>query len=373
MKTTKKTIVHLINDIIIGGGAEKMVYNIAKYANLEKFDIIVISLLPDEGYKEQMEKNGIKVYNLNIKKNPFHSMKKIVSILKQTDTLFCWMYYANLIGYFCGKKAKVSKINFGIRQSNINKDVMKWKTRLINRICAKLSNSKYITNIIYNGEKAKDVHERIGYNKEKSKIIINGCEISIFKYNKDSRKKMLQENNNLKDDCIWIMSATRYNKMKDIPNFLNSMKIVKEKHSSIQIFMCGNGFTQDNQELMNLINKNRFKLNQDVFLLGLVNNLPDIFSACDLYVLHSAGEAFPNTLIEAMSCEIECVSTDAGDVSKIYPNKNNIVPIQNTELLSKKICEVLEGDVKKRHPEYREVIKKKYSIENVVKLYESYY
>lgn len=369
----KKKIVHLINDIAIGGGAQKMLYNITKYADLNKFEISVISLLPLDDYKEGLEKNGMKVIVMNIKKHPFKTIRNIINILKQTDTLFCWMYASNLVGYFCGKLAKVKKINMGIRQSNVGKDVLKPTTRLINRIGALASHSKYITNVIYNGEKAKIVHEALGYDKSKSSIIINGCETDKFKYNPKARKQILAENKNLRDDAIWIISATRYNKIKDVPNFVNAIERVKKQIDNIQIFMCGNGFTKENKELVQLIQKNNLLIDKDIFLRGLVNNLPDMFSACDLYVLHSAGEAFPNTLLEAMSCEIECIATDAGDTRKIHPNKNNIVPIRNAQKLSEKIIEVLLQGRPKKRKDYREHVIKEYSIINVVKEYEKYY
>jgi len=97
MEKGKKRIVHLINDIAIGGGAQKMLYNITKYANLEEYDISVISLLPLDSYKKQMEDNHINVYVYNIKKHPINTIKNIVTILKSTDTLFCWMYASNWI------------------------------------------------------------------------------------------------------------------------------------------------------------------------------------------------------------------------------------------------------------------------------------
>lgn len=369
----RKKIVHLINDIAKGGGAQNMLYNITKYADLNKYDISVISLLPLDSYKKQMEENNIKVYILNIKKHPINTIREIIKILKNANTLFCWMYAANFIGYICGKIAKVEKINIGIRQSNIGKDVFKTSTRILNKIGAIISRSKYISNVIYNGEKAKIVHENIGYDKEKSKVIINGCETEKFRYIENAREELLKENLKLRNDSTWIISATRYNKIKDVPNFVNAIGKVKKVYKNIQIFMCGNGFNKSNNELLDLLNKNNLKIDEDIFLMGLVDNLPKMFSACDLYVLHSAGEAFPNTLLEAMSCEIECIATNAGDSEKIHPNKDNIVQIRDSEKLFKKICEVLQKNEKNRHPEYRKIIQEKYSIENVVKIYENYY
>lgn len=369
----KKEIVHLINDIAIGGGAQKMLYNILKYADLDKFNISVISLLPLDSYKKELEENGITVYILNIKKHPIYTLKTIISILKKADTLFCWMYASNLVGYICGRIVKVKKINFGIRHSDIDKSMMKFSARIVNKLGAILSHSKYITNVIYNGEKAKQVHEEIGYDSKKSEVIINGCDTEKFNYNPFARQQLLKQNSNLKDDFIWIVSATRYHKIKDIPNFIRAIAIIKKNLNQVQVFMCGNGLTEENKELVQLIKENGLILNRDIFLLGLINNLPDIFSACDLYVLHSAAEAFPNTLLEAMACKVECVATNAGDVEKIHPNKNNVVPIGDTDKLSQKILEIIKQKRPIKRADYREVVIKQYSIKNVVKNYELYY
>ena len=177
----------------------------------------------------------------------------------------------------------------------------------------------------------------------------------------------------LKDDAIWIISATRYNKIKDIPNFLNTMGNIKKKYKNIQIFMCGNGLTEENTELLQLVMEQELELDKDIFLMGLVHNLPQMFSACDLYVLHSIAEAFPNTLLEAMSCEIECVCTNAGDVSKIFPDKTHVVPVQDTEKLTGVIDNLLKKGKPQKHPEYRKLVEEKYAISNIVKEYEFYY
>ena len=371
-KGNKKKIVHLINDIAIGGGAQKMLYNITKYADLNKFEISVISLLPLDDYKEELEKNGMKVIVMNVKKHPFKTIRDIIKILKQTDTLFCWMYASNLVGYICGRLSKVPIINFGIRHSDVGKDMMKFSGRIVNKLGAWCSHSKYVTNVIYNGEKARKVHEQLGYDTKKSKVIINGCDTEKFKYDKEARKRILKKNNHLRNDAIWIISATRYHKTKNVPVFLKAIQLVKKQIGNIQVFMCGKGLDEENRELVEVVAKNELVLNQDVFLRGLVNNLPELFSACDLYVLHSAAEAFPNTLLEAMSCEIECIATEAGDVRKIHPNEDNIVPIGDAEILADKIIQKIQEKLQ-RKPDYRELVLKKYSIINVVKEYEKYY
>ena len=305
-----------------------------------------------------------------MKKKPLKSLKLIINTLKNKDTLSCWMYSSNFVGYICGKIAKVRKINFGIRHSSINKKIDKRLTICLNKIGARMSYK--VDNVIYNGILAKENHEKIGYDKTKSIVIENGCDIEFYQYNKKAKEILEKQILGLNKNYIWIISACRYNKIKDIPTFLKAIKMVKKQYSNIQVIMCGIGIEESNVKLVQEINRENLVVGQDIFLEGLVKNLPDYFSACDIYVLHSASEAFPNTLIEAMSCEIECITTKVGDVDNIFPNKEHVIEPQNFEELANKLLDIVKEKAVKRRKDYRELVIQKYSIQNVIKEYENY-
>jgi len=101
-----------------------------------------------------------------------------------------------------------------------------------------------------------------------------------------------------------------------------------------------------------------------------------MMAGCDLYVLHSAGEAFPNTLIQAMSCGCVCVATDVGDVRRILDDDELIVPAQNSEELSSVIERALEFNDEKKNGisnRNRDIVVRNYSIQEAVKKYEELY
>ena len=132
---------------------------------------------------------------------------------------------------------------------------------------------------------------------------------------------------------------------------------------------------ESNAELVSMIKDNGLVIGEDIFLLGRRNDLPDLFSASEIYVLHSAGEAFPNTLIQAMSCECLCVATNVGDVSNII-SKDVIVPPQNSDEMVDKIDFVLrlpDNEKAKIRKQNSENVQEKFNIRNIVLTYESFF
>jgi len=90
--------------------------------------------------------------------------------------------------------------------------------------------------------------------------------------------------------------------------------------------------------------------------------------------LHSVGESFPNTLIQAMACETLVLSTDVGDAGRILDSEEWIIPPQQPEKMAKKAMELLRLKVEekeriRKHNRYR--ILQHYDIHEIVKLYES--
>ena len=53
-------------------------------------------------------------------------------------------------------------------------------------------------------------------------------------------------------------------------------------------------------------------------LLGRQEDIPALLSCADVYISSSLGESFPNSIGEAMACELPCVVTDVGIQSLLW-------------------------------------------------------
>ncbi len=329
-------VVHLISGLG-KGGAETALYNLIRHKQADgELEYKVISLGGMSYYEEYIRRLGCELVVLSMKKHPISSFYSLVKEIKGCDLLCCWMYISNLIGYLAAKLSGIKKVVWFIRHADLDIENNKLKTLLFNRICARRSKSRIVKMVVYNGFLSRSIHENCGYDKSKSYIVNNGCDTQKYRYIPVARQKIIKELN-LSEKNYIMLSCSRYDAIKDIPTFLKSVAEVKKYNGDTMGIMCGTDITQDNKELVGEIESAGLKIGKDIFLLGLRNDLPELFSASDVYVLHSVSEAFPNTLIQAMSCRIMCVTTDVGDVRRIIDGEY-IVPIGDYKAVAEKVC-----------------------------------
>ena len=364
-------VVHLINGLG-KGGAETMLYNILKYRSDDAPEYTVISLGLSHYYEDFIEKLGFNLVVLDIRRNPIKSIMHIRAVLEKTDVLCCWMYISNLIGYLVGKKI-VYKIIWCIRHSDLSKKLNSKKTIIINRICAHLSSGVDV--IAYNGNNAEAIHKKSGYTPKRETVVDNG--IDLTKYHKClSISSVLRKELGIGEDYKIILSVTKNHPIKDIPTFLKAFSIIKRIRNDVKAVMCGNGVTGDDHIIRRLCLEYNISIGVDIFFLGFRDDVEILMNGADVFVLHSAGEAFPNTLIQAMACGLPIVTTNVGDAKTIVGNLEFVVDPGDYVDMSKKINELLDMDYKEINDMTRIArtrVEEKYDIRRIVAMYEELY
>lgn len=91
-------------------------------------------------------------------------------------------------------------------------------------------------------------------------------------------------------------------------------------------------------------------MEERIFLPGAVTDVPDRIERAYAFVLTSFTEGMPNTLLEAMSLGLACISTDCpcgGPKDLIADGKNGfLVPVDDDRALSERLSELLSDPEK---------------------------
>jgi glycosyltransferase involved in cell wall biosynthesis len=125
-----------------------------------------------------------------------------------------------------------------------------------------------------------------------------------------------------------------------------------------------------------LADAQRRGLTGKVIFLGSRQDVPRLLRACDAFVLSSAWEGMPNTVMEAMASGVPVVSTNAGGVQELLDQGvcGYIVPVRDPAALAERMIHLMGMDGEQRHlmgAKGRERIAEHFDNERVVDRWEA--
>ncbi len=165
-------------------------------------------------------------------------------------------------------------------------------------------------------------------------VIQNGYDLTRWQRNLQARARLRQEWQ-LAPDTRVIGFVARWNPLKDHRTLIQALARCKANGLDLRCVLIGKGLDADNAELMQLLRE--ADVVDQVILLGMRDDVPDIMSALDVHVLSSLAEGFPNVVAEAMACGVPGVVTDVGDAAVIVGDTGWVVPPQEPAMLAEGI------------------------------------
>ena len=208
---------------------------------------------------------------------------------------------------------------------------------------------------------------------KKFRIIPNGFDVQYFHRNSERRMQLRAELGFRDSDKI-IAHIGRFDPQKNHIGLLQTFSTLAEEFPNVHLLCCGSDIEFSNPVLLQQIEK--MSNGGQVHLLGQREDIPDLLSACDLFVLPSHGESFPNVIGEAMACEIPCLVTDVGDCAEIVSDTGWVVPANDPSALVSQLRQVLALPVEeyqRRGRLARQRVIEKYELKNVVRQYQELY
>ena len=114
----------------------------------------------------------------------------------------------------------------------------------------------------------------------------------------------------------------------------------------------------------------KLKLENNVFLLGYMDDAQETLKAFDMFTLTSLKEGLPYVLLEAGLASLPVVATDVGGIPEIIENRKSgrLVQAKNSKAIENAVSDLI--DFKKDSVEYGQVLKTKverdFTIEQMV-------
>jgi glycosyltransferase involved in cell wall biosynthesis len=375
-----KKIVILINSLD-GGGAERVVSTLLNNF-VEKYECHLILMEKKISYEldsriniisldEKLNQSGIvKLARLPIISNKLNRVIKKHNFSQITSFLYRANYVNVLTKYLSKHKCIISE---RIAPSSMYED---------NSLSSKIS--KFLIKNLYN--KADKI---ISVSKAIQNDLIGNFGINIKQkviYNPYDIEKIEQLS---KEDIAYVIDRKKsiitvgsLGHRKNHSFLINAFSKIDDKE--YKLYILGKGEEESN--LKNLVNG--LELNERVVFLGFDNNPYKYLSKCEVFILASNSEGFPNVLVEAMVCGCSVISTDclsgpreilapSSDITIQLSNEIKLAeygiltPIKNIEKMKEAMNLIIDDESLRKN--YQDKAKQRandFRIEEIIKQYE---
>ncbi|MBE2914290.1 glycosyltransferase [Anoxybacillus flavithermus] len=322
-----------------GGGAERVMVNLAKVFAKNNFQVDMVLAQAEGPYLSQIS-SDIRIVNLNASRVAL-SLFPLAKYLRKNKpfALISALNHANIIAILAAK-ASLSKTRiFVTEHSTLSRSLLhpaNFRTKLMPFFMKFFYPLADHVIAVSNGV-ADDLSKTLNIPRSKIKVI----------YNPIITDDLFQKANE-EVDHPWfknkqypvVLAVGRLTEAKDYPTLIKAFYHVRQQKEA-KLVILGDG--EKRSELLELIKD--MGLEQDVDIIGFVQNPYAYMKRCSVFVLSSKWEGLPTVLVEALACGANVISTDCpSGPREILENGKygRLVRVGDEKGLAKEILKKLE-------------------------------
>lgn len=285
------------------GGADQQLLSAGREMRARGHEVLIVSLTALGPMGLEARSAGIPTESLEMRRgfpDP-RGLMRLVRLVRawRPDVLHSHMIHANLMAralrLLVPVPAMVSTIH------NIYEGGPLWMAayRLTNGLVDHMT-------IISEAAANRFVSERI-VPRELLSFVPNGVDTARFRNVPAGVRQSLRRSMQLEREFVWL-AVGRFEVAKDYPNMLRAFAKVREQHPETVLLLAGRGSLQEETEAL----ARALGLGSGVRFLGVRQDVAELMSAADGYVMSSAWEGMPIVLLEAAAAGLPIVTTLVG-------------------------------------------------------------
>ncbi|MBN1694073.1 glycosyltransferase family 4 protein [candidate division WOR-3 bacterium] len=195
---------------------------------------------------------------------------------------------------------------------------------------------------------------------------------------KKERKVNLRKELNISENDIVLGSVGNISWVKGYENLIISMGALKKKHKNLKLLIIGKilstqaGYYKQLKRLASSMG-----LEQDIYFLGQRDDIPQLLSLTDIFILPSLTEGTPLSILEAMSMKLPVIASRVGGVPEVVSDGKTglLVNPGNPDEITDAVLKLLKNPKirKEMGAKARKIAKKKFALEHCVREHEKLY
>jgi glycosyltransferase involved in cell wall biosynthesis len=192
------------------------------------------------------------------------------------------------------------------------------------------------------------------------------------------RKVNLRKELNIGKNDIVLGSVGNVSWVKGYENLIISMGVLKKKHKNLKLLIIGKilstqaGYYNRLKRLASSLG-----LERDIYFLRQREDIPQLLSLMDIFILPSLTEGTPLSIIEAMSMKLPVIASRVGGIPEVVSDGKTgfLVNPGKPHEITDAVLKLLEDSKTRKEMgvRARKVAGKKFSLEHCVKRHEKLY
>ena len=361
-------IAYIIKSMEVGGSQTHLV-QVLKLLDRSRFDPVLYCLSGEGVLLENVRQAGVTVVTPGAGRSYrgpdlVSRVAALTRSLRQQkpDIVHPYLLRANFVGSISARLARVPKLM-------VSKRGCHWRKGL-ELIGAKVGNA-LADRIMVNAEAVREfVHANEGCAMDDMVVIPSGVDTDRFRpLDGDGFKARL----GLPPEHRIVGIVTRMRVRKGVEEFIRAMGQVRRTHPDAHAVIVGEVELDD--DLQALVRD--LHLDDHLTLLGRRADMPEVYSAFDIFVLSSHDEGMSNAILEAMSVEKPVVATDVGGTGEVVRHQQSglLVPPKDPEALALAIAQVLADPAQAQAMGKlgRRIVEESFSARSMVRSMERFY
>lgn len=304
--------------LLAGGGAEHVAVRIANELAAKGGSVDLVLAQVKGAYLSEVS-NKVNIVDLKCS-DGFSTIKSLPGLIKylrknKPSILFSTLFRANTISALAIRLARVNT-KLILRHPNMlypeGGENLSYYSKL-NKKAAIWAAKKADVLVLTSKAMERELLDLTNFDSNKIKIIHNPVPIDEIqlKAKEKSGHEWLDDKN-----VPVILAVGRLSYQKNFESLIRAFAELRERRES-RLIILGEG--EERAKLEDLVEE--LKMQEYVSMPGFVSNPYSYMSRCDVFVLPSKWEGFPNVLVEAMACGAQVVASDCpGGTSEILEN-----------------------------------------------------
>jgi N-acetyl-alpha-D-glucosaminyl L-malate synthase BshA len=200
------------------------------------------------------------------------------------------------------------------------------------------------------------------------KVVYNFIDLERFqRSNKNHFRKAI-----CSDDEKIMVHISNFRKVKRVPEVVKVFNQVLQKGIKAKLLMVGDGPDRSDTEKM----ARKLGICQHVRFLGKQEQIEEVLSVSDLFVMPSGSETFGLAALEAMSCGVPVISSNVGGLPElnIHGKTGFLCEVDDVDAMSEYAIQLLSNEV--MHQEFSKNARaraEEFNIDKIILDYENYY